>query len=603
MTESGIRDGFATLLGACCHLKSQDVLQIATSATIGSADVTELKAFAASLFSKAGDRVKVIVGRPSRIALGDLRAPGVEATPDVLGKAPWLQRPTLVMDQSGESLTLARDDEAVQTLTALLPKLVDSSQVDAALKISDSRPAILLRKTLEHAPIIHRLEQTLADHIRLSLPDLTTFLWHDDSDLNRSATLELLKLGAVARDQVGSYPLIPHRLHLLVRPCEGLSVCLNANCTVQSDDRRMDGLGLVFAGIHDHCPECGAAALPLWHCKNCGEWGLAAEERDNRLRPRPAGFDQQDRAQVLCLTTRPVTIVEQVKLNPLSGEKRIDGTLVLGKIELCPNCEASTNRVWSSFAGSTSLTLSILAETTLAGLPKYPGLSNGTRPAAGRRVLAFSDSRPEAARLGPRLTYQHETQLVRAANARYADALPETDDALLVDCEEEVTRAEEKLRDPRLNPAQRANWGKKLDAARRQRDTATEGSSIENWIRELWQDPKSQLMLAQILDAEGGNHHEARTWSAEKWEENSLEVRKMFLPTLGRELASPSRASLSVETLGLVEVVYPGLVSFGPVEAFLGSLGTNETRGNVRQVWSDFLAALCDDIRSDVRLH
>ena len=60
------------------------------------------------------------------------------------------------------------------------------------------------------------------------------------------------------------------------------------------------------------------------------------------------------------------------------------------------------------------LALSILAETVLAGMPVYPSPANVYLPALGRRLLAFSDSRQEAARLGPRLSAQHDEQVIRA---------------------------------------------------------------------------------------------------------------------------------------------------------------------------------------------
>ena len=43
----------------------------------------------------------------------------------------------------------------------------------------------------------------------------------------------------------------------------------------------------------------------------------------------------------------------------------------------------------------------------------YPSAANVYLPAQGRRLLAFSDSRQEAARLGPRLTAQHDEQIIR----------------------------------------------------------------------------------------------------------------------------------------------------------------------------------------------
>ena len=47
-------------------------------------------------------------------------------------------------------------------------------------------------------------------------------------------------------------------------------------------------------------------------------------------------------------------------------------------------------------------------------MPPVPREERSWLPARGRRLLVFSDSRREAARLGPTLTRQHEIQLGRA---------------------------------------------------------------------------------------------------------------------------------------------------------------------------------------------
>ena len=52
-----------------CGLRSSDVLQMATSATLGSGDPEELRQFAATLFSKRIDAVRVIKGQSERVSL------------------------------------------------------------------------------------------------------------------------------------------------------------------------------------------------------------------------------------------------------------------------------------------------------------------------------------------------------------------------------------------------------------------------------------------------------------------------------------------------------------------------------------------------------
>jgi DEAD/DEAH box helicase domain-containing protein len=581
-----------------CDRSSEQVLQFATSATIGTGDDQELKTFAGALFGKPNDLVKVIFGQPSRVAPDKLRPPATEPTPAEISAITWLQSATIRSDDNGDAV-LAHDETETNRLATFLPMLVDEAVVKEALKGSNNSPAILLRKTLGHAPVVQRLEAILWTQGRLSLATLAEQLWGADGAESRTASLKLLNLAAVAREQAGGYPLLPHRLHLLVRPSEDVSACLSEHCTASEDSRPLPGLGLIFSGLHDHCPECGAVALPLWLCTNCGEWGLAAEERDGRFWPRRTRYANEGKMKALCLTTKSVPTKDRVKLNPLNGQIGIKGPLTLGKIENCPHCGQSADRRWKSFGGATSLTLSILAETALAGLPEYPGPNNAIRPAAGRRMLAFSDSRQEAARLGPRLTHQHEMQLVRATLARYAARLPEVDDALLADYKDDLRRAELRLEAPGLSPSQRSSWEGRRRDAQQEIDNVMAGTSVENWLSALWHDTESCKTLQQILDQVGGDSHKAQDWSAESWQKNSDAVRDAMLPRLGRELASPSRSNFSVETLGLIEVVYPGLASALPDDRFLGSLPTVTVREKLREAWSALLAALCDDIRSD----
>src|SRR5262249_45907792 len=93
----------------------------------------------------------------------------------------------------------------------------------------------------------------------------------------------------------------------------------------------------------------------------------------------------------------------------------------------CPTChrawtgsardedESSSDRNCVPIRPGDRLGISVVAETMLHGLPPTGGDSDRWKPAQGRRLLCFSDSRREAARLGPHLTSQHEMWIVRAA--------------------------------------------------------------------------------------------------------------------------------------------------------------------------------------------
>ena len=202
---------------------------------------------------------------------------------------------------------------------------------------------------------------------------------------------------------------------------------MNGECNGEAK-LKLPKLGTVFGGMSDKCPHCDCATLALYRCKNCGQW-LMAGTKEADISYRPARPDDRDFA----LFTFPSDTTQDdnlITINPRNGEYtgfrgEGDAGVIVQKVNRCPHCyaEHSTDEdrrpVFEPFTTGTPLTLSIVAETVLSELPPFPSPHDRPYlPARGRRLLAFSDSRQEAARLGPRLTRLHETQLVRALIVR-----------------------------------------------------------------------------------------------------------------------------------------------------------------------------------------
>ncbi len=268
-------------LFARCGVRSDDVLQIATSATLGTGESEELREFAAKIFSKDSARVSVIRGKMARVPLGDARAPAVPLTPECVDDVAWLDQPTLVADVRGE-LDLGDSAELCNRLRQRLGALTSTTA-----PAEESRPAVLLHTVLAHAPMVHQLEDILWQKRRLPLSSLAELLWkgrHDAKALR--ATIVLLQLAAAARGHVSAYPLVPHRIHLLVRPTEGLSVCLNPECTAPEDEH-LQGLGAVIDGVMEALPTvCGCRGptpLPMQQLRR------VAAERSSYREPISSG--------------------------------------------------------------------------------------------------------------------------------------------------------------------------------------------------------------------------------------------------------------------------------------------------------------------------
>jgi hypothetical protein len=90
----------------------------------------------------------------------------------------------------------------------------------------------------------------------------------------------------------------------------------------------------------------------------------------------------------------------------------------LEEVQNCFQCDLATSRFEPMLLPDT-LTLPVVTESILSSMPPIANhVLQEFLPAGGRRLLAFSDSRRQAARLGPHLTQQHEILLARTVIQR-----------------------------------------------------------------------------------------------------------------------------------------------------------------------------------------
>lgn len=581
-----------------CGLASEQVLQIATSATIGKNAPGELEAFAAQLFTKDQALVEVIRGQAERIALPPEAASRVEPLASEVVARRWIEDATIQLDERCQPY-LAGDPACCGSLAENLSLLVDEVVVRQARREDGDIPARLLHAALGRSPVMHKLEDILWEHKYLSLRELAHHLWGSMDVDSMRATMILLQMGASARTDVLEYPLVPSRIHLLARPTDGLVVCLNAACS-GPQIYKLDGLGCVAAGLHDHCIYCESATLSLYRCDNCGTWAMAGmhNKAGTDLKPVPTGY--AERVAYLLLTLNSIPEVESVVINSQTGRRGMKGNdapLTLYHIEKCPQCDADSDD-WQPFAQSVPLTLSILTESVLSELPEYPAVYNSWLPARGRRMLIFSDSRQAAARLGPRLTRQHEIQLVRASMVQCLRDFPVADDAVLQDYRDEIKRFERELAQGDLTPALRQRKQRQLDEALQGLTSAQVGGTMKDWIDALG----NVKTVHELIDMETASKHEVASWledAEEWWRSNMKRVRERLKMLLANEFARPTRRQNSLETLGLSEITYPGLDTLEAPNELLGRLPMQIVRERIKGCWVAFLAALCDTLRTD----
>ncbi len=583
-----------------CERMPNHILQIATSATIGkNKDAPEeLEKFTAQLFTKDQALVKVIRGESTRISLPSATPPQRPPIATTIAEQTWLTGQTIELNMLQSEAILATNAAMCQALTRNLTFLVDEQVVKEAIRRSDNKPALLLYYTLGRSPLLHKLEALLWERKQLSLPDLAQLLWGIADEDARQATMLLLQMGAAARRSISDYPLLPNRIHLLARPTDGLVVCLNSECSGPGYLKLTD-FGCVAEGLHDRCTYCQSATLSLYRCANCGKWVAAGvqDQTSTCLKPVPSLHPSRD-VQFLALEPYPEAVQLSVDSETGRYTRHENKGRLFYAIKTCPQCNDDDVEDWKPFAQLPTLAISILAESVLAELPVYPAQYNRWLPARGRRMLVFSDSRQSAARLGPRLTRQHEIQLVRAAMVQCLRESPVVDAALIEVIQDEIANLEQQLVQDNLSLPLRQHKARQLEQTRRLLTEYNVGGSLDHWIDAL----ANSMVMQELIDAETSSRHDAKFWLSNpegSWNENARHIRERLKSVLAREFARPTQQQISLETLGLAEVTYPGLDALTLPEHLEGTLPTPAIREQLRTYWSAFLAALCDTLRTD----
>ena len=581
-----------------CGVDSKNVLQFATSATLGDGNLDDLRGFASQVFSKPSDLVHVIKGELTKAEMLAPDPPNGEPTPKAIVQAEWPDSATVVENSDGSPGLATIDEVPYGKLRASLSSLV-SGELLADLDPNEHQTARILHDTLSASPLIHKTQDILWNRKHVPLEELGTELFGVASDDSTDAAATLLRLAASARLEPGSYPLVPHRLHVLTRPADGLTVCLNQNCSCPAD-LRLDQLGAVSAGHHEVCEYCECSTLSLYRCENCGEWLLAGREKDWSLIPEA----RKSHDTKLLSITRSATSGDTIYyIDPATGEMRGSSEyhVALTETSVCPNCDEVRDFI-RPFLSATPLTLSLATETLLSEMPEFPAAGTGINawlPAGGRRLLAFSDSRREAARLGILLTNQHEQQLVRSAILNVIETSQIGDSVALEFRRNQIAQWKDRLNEPDLNPIERRILEGQLKQFTEELTQLTAGGSIEHWAEQL----EKHESVSQLLDRPSSDSHTARNWKQLKWEDNAKAIKNQIELLLGKEFArvtarTPGRDT-TLEALGLVEVTYPGIDTLECPPQFLGTLPTESMRQPIRENWTYIVASLCDTLRAD----
>jgi DEAD/DEAH box helicase domain-containing protein len=570
-----------------CAVRPQHILQIATSATLGGTE-RDLLEFTAAIFTK--QQVIRIEGKTTQRVLPTsqeriepLQARTLIALVDALRLRPML-------DQSG----LLEDTDLCTVLRQYAAEMLGSDGVPDGM---ETHPARLLAAMLRQLPELRALDdlfwQSHGTRSVLPLALVVEKLWGNRSVENTHATIALLQLGAQGRDRFEELPVLPHKLHLLARAPGEISVCLNADCTTLGP--RMPAFGALSLDSQQRCSECDSRVLSLARCSRCGEELLAALARQSELFPvghrvRPRGGQPQS---VRFFKTGPFgTFFFDVRTGDL-GFDASPTTVAMEPMNVCPNCQADEES-FRTVQLSDGLVLPVLAETLLAALPVVPGAERRWLPAGGRRLLAFSDSRARAARLGPLLTRSHEVQMGRAVIERVLGKAGGGASIVRLRTQK-VRQLREELVDTQWSGAEREELEADLRRAERELAAAGQGVTVEELEERIAQEP----VLCEFYARAHAGKQTAADWQAKAekmWEESGQRMVKEVPRIVARELAVPTWERLTLESCGMAEVVYPGIETLAPPPG-LGF--TAAFADGLASVWPELIAALLDIVRKD----
>jgi DEAD/DEAH box helicase domain-containing protein len=461
-----------------CGVLSERVLQIATSATLGGSS-TEIKEFAAGIFSKSFSLVHHIPGETARRELRKVASPSIQCRPEDLLQLTDAIKLRPLVDSQG----LRVDPELCEEIRTLSPMFVDSS---IHLDPNEQRPARILHALIGQMPQLHALEELFWAHHKsgtvVKLRDVAHKVWQANSSLEMRATVALLQLGSQARLNLDELPLLPHKLHLLARAPGPIAVCVNPECKAAPEDR-IPGGGALSLNSGETCTHCGSANLSLARCSRCGLEAIAGSRRsDNTLHPRGQTFGAARRAaseMFFRLATDGNVFYNFVTRDLYEGDR----TVRMDEILICPHCGAEDDP-FRSLSLLDALVLPVVAETLHASLPVTSDHARGWLPAGGRRLLAFSDSRNRAARLGPLLTRSHEIQMGRALIDQVLGAAT-PDEAVRRLRQRNIQRTLEDLASPDLSTSLKTELESDLRSQRAELEAIDLGITIEELSNRL----------------------------------------------------------------------------------------------------------------------
>lgn len=361
--------------------KIQGFATSATLSTDGALDV--LVNYAAGMFDTNPKDVTPILGNPY-LPHVEPRQLSAEPTLNIVNQhVPEIR--TLQFDESGRATEFTQSEAHVETLRELAQSLglIVGNELDGVM-----HPAIAAHIICQHPRVCELREWFYARSSLPTLEEVAKFLYGSMDAAALKSTYLVLHIGSLARLTPGEHPVLPARLHAFVRAPAGVWLGLGPNAGV-------------VAGLPPEKPE--EAFAEVVRCQSCNAHYLRAFETTDDWGERI--FTCVDASQVKESSTRIFRLTDSGAEVPNWGVqiRHITG--------LCEDCDEDLEPRGMVLGYEQSL--GPIVDAVFPQLASYPAEDASHLPGHGRRMMTFSDSRRDAARVAASLETTHDRGLGR----------------------------------------------------------------------------------------------------------------------------------------------------------------------------------------------
>lgn len=473
---------------------------------------------------------------------------------------------------------------------------------DTSLETLSSLGSAEVFQNLSQQPLMRSLREKLVQG-PMTLRDIC-FHMHPELDENDSVAKQLkdtLQLIDIATDAYldgdsNSDAFLPIRAHLFHRAQRGLWACVNPECSgkaVSSLDNEWP-FGKVYLDERQLCECCDYPVFELTHCARCNEPSLSAvryisEDGRTSLKPRELPevdefSDEVEHIDGANLTDEAMPSVNEVRdqivqvytsisetdarhselggathafIKVFNGElshsnTEFEGVKILYTMShdnsglRCACCNSVENEEGKIFKrailGSPFLMGNIVPEM----LRHIPGIP--LKDMAGRRLITFTDSRQGTARFSARLQLDSERRWTRSVVYRHLLSQSSSDVKLTPEDLKDIKKYEDLLGNPDF-----FDFASEKISQIKSKVCAPSKSVTWSEMVEIFADREE----IRLLTGNGSFHEDQLPGEYAKREEKFESAKQLGRLFLMREFARRPQNSNNLESLGLVQVVYP----------------------------------------------